>query len=116
MSLLDDMCLRPGNVTDAVFLDTLNRNQKIVQHAHYQSRVQRQFLSDTTMKQTDFRLVHYAGDVTYSVEGFIVKNKDSLFQVRFTRIGEYFCVALDAAFPQAWFLTSFGVPLSMYFL
>eukprot|EP00043_Microstomoeca_roanoka_P019563 m.222390 g.222390 ORF g.222390 m.222390 type:complete len:1269 (+) comp17020_c3_seq1:113-3919(+) len=79
MSVLDDMCLRPGDVTDETFIDTLNRTPKIFQHKHFETRSQRKYLSDATMGRDDFRLVHYAGKVTYNVEGFIAKNKDTLF-------------------------------------
>ena len=81
MSILDDMCLRPGDVTDETFLDTLNRTPKVVTHKHYESRAQRRFLSDNTLGRDEFRLVHYAGKVTYEVQGFISKNKDTLFSV-----------------------------------
>ncbi|EDQ85472.1 uncharacterized protein MONBRDRAFT_29200 [Monosiga brevicollis MX1] len=79
MSMLDDTCLRPGNQDDGIFLESLNRTHKIVQHRHYESRAKSGFYSDSSMGREDFRLVHYAGKVTYNVQGFVIKNKDALF-------------------------------------
>nr|XP_046273404.1 unconventional myosin-Ig isoform X2 [Scatophagus argus] len=77
LSILDEACLTVGNVTDTVCLDSMD--SKLAQHPHYTSR--KLSPTDKTMDfQKHFRIRHYAGDVTYSVEGFLDKNKDLLFQ------------------------------------
>uniref|UniRef100_A0AAR2LS03 Myosin ID n=1 Tax=Pygocentrus nattereri TaxID=42514 RepID=A0AAR2LS03_PYGNA len=76
-SVLDEACMNVGKVTDEMFLQALN--SKLAKHAHYTSRK----LSPTDKSlefDRDFRIRHYAGDVVYSVLGFIDKNKDTLFQ------------------------------------
>ncbi|CAF87192.1 unnamed protein product, partial [Tetraodon nigroviridis] len=98
-SVLDEACMNVGKVTDEVFLQGLNG--KLSKHAHFTSRkvapqtrdplvlvhsgscVLSLQLSPTDKSlefDRDFRLRHYAGDVVYSVVGFIDKNKDTLFQ------------------------------------
>ncbi|XP_056374744.1 unconventional myosin-Ig [Hyla sarda] len=77
ISILDEACLTVGAVTDTIFLESMN--SKLGRHPHYTSRK----LSPTDKSMAfnrDFRIKHYAGDVTYSVEGFLDKNKDTLFQ------------------------------------
>uniref|UniRef100_A0A665W6S2 Unconventional myosin-Ig-like n=1 Tax=Echeneis naucrates TaxID=173247 RepID=A0A665W6S2_ECHNA len=77
ISILDEACLTVGNVTDTVCLDSMDT--KLAQHPHYTSR--KLSPSDKSMEfQKHFRIRHYAGDVTYSVEGILDKNKDLLFQ------------------------------------
>ncbi|PIO37248.1 hypothetical protein AB205_0219100, partial [Aquarana catesbeiana] len=77
ISLLDDACMNVGKVTDAMFLDALNK--QLGKHAHYTSR--KVTPTDKALEfDRDFRIRHYAGDVVYSVVGFIDKNKDTLFQ------------------------------------
>uniref|UniRef100_A0A673IA28 Unconventional myosin-Ig-like n=1 Tax=Sinocyclocheilus rhinocerous TaxID=307959 RepID=A0A673IA28_9TELE len=65
ISVLDEACLTAGKVTDTVCLDSMNK--KLGQHPHYTSR--KLCPADKTMEfNRDFRIRHYAGDVTYSVE------------------------------------------------
>lgn len=78
LALLDDECLRPGVATDETLLNKLN--QRCLRHAHFESRASRQLLSDHTLSRDQFRLVHYAGKVTYDVVGFLDKNRDLLFK------------------------------------
>ncbi|XP_066440730.1 unconventional myosin-Ig-like [Eleutherodactylus coqui] len=77
IAILDEACLTVGDVTDTIFLESMN--SKLCRHPHYTSRK----LSPTDKSMAfnrDFRIKHYAGNVTYSVEGFLDKNKDTLFQ------------------------------------
>ncbi|CAI5446075.1 unnamed protein product [Caenorhabditis angaria] len=76
LSILDEACASIGNVTDKVFLGEMDK--KLKNHRHYTSRTLKQ--SDKSMGFEEFRITHYAGDVTYSVLGFMDKNKDTLFQ------------------------------------
>ncbi|OXB56645.1 hypothetical protein ASZ78_003936 [Callipepla squamata] len=77
IAILDDACMNVGKVTDEMFLEALN--SKLGKHAHFSSR--KLCATDKTLEfDRDFRIKHYAGDVIYSVSGFIDKNKDTLFQ------------------------------------
>ncbi|XP_043911174.1 unconventional myosin-Id [Protopterus annectens] len=77
IAILDDACMNVGKVTDEMFLDALNN--KLSKHAHFTSR--KLCATDKSLGfDHDFRIKHYAGNVVYSVVGFIDKNKDTLFQ------------------------------------
>ncbi|KAB0357203.1 hypothetical protein FD754_001359, partial [Muntiacus muntjak] len=77
IAILDDACMNVGKVTDEMFLEALN--SKLGKHGHFSSR--KLCASDKILEfDRDFRIRHYAGDVVYSVVGFIDKNKDTLFQ------------------------------------
>lgn len=76
--LLDEECLRPGEVSDMTFIAKLNAH--CCEHPHFESRGSKKFLSDTTLPHDCFRLRHYAGSVTYCVTGFLDKNNDLLYR------------------------------------
>ncbi|XP_013416504.1 unconventional myosin-Ic [Lingula anatina] len=78
MAILDEECLRPGDATDFTFLeklaDTFGTHPHFVCHATAEYQIRR------TLKQDEFRILHYAGDVTYKLRGFMDKNNDLLFR------------------------------------
>ncbi|PKU28206.1 unconventional myosin-ig [Limosa lapponica baueri] len=61
LALLDEACLAVGTVTDPLFLASMDA--RLGHHPHYTSR--KLCPTDKTMEfDRDFRIKHYAGDVT----------------------------------------------------
>lgn len=77
LAILDEACLNVGKVTDKMFLEAMSK--KLANHKHFTSR-QLTPTEKNLAYDKDFRVQHYAGNVTYKVTGFIDKNKDMLFQ------------------------------------
>ncbi|KAM8716063.1 hypothetical protein ACLKA7_003015 [Drosophila subpalustris] len=77
IAIMDEACLSVGNVTDDTLLGAMDKN--LSKHPHYTSRQLKP--ADKELKhREDFRITHYAGDVIYNINGFIEKNKDTLYQ------------------------------------
>ncbi|KAL7389926.1 hypothetical protein ABVT39_011955 [Epinephelus coioides] len=76
ISILDEECLRPGETCDISFLekleDTLGGHPHFVTHKLANGKTRR------VMSREEFRLLHYAGEVNYNVNGFLDKNNDLL--------------------------------------
>jgi len=75
IALLNEECIRPGDKSDLTFLAKLNTN--IIKHPHYDSREKTR--NSKEMDINMFKIKHYAGDVIYTVDGFIEKNNDLLY-------------------------------------
>lgn len=67
-AVLDDVCIMPKG-DDTAFLDRLMQSQQIKKHNHFGAPKQRRGI---------FVVNHYAGSVSYHVEGFCEKNKELL--------------------------------------
>uniref|UniRef100_A0A3Q4BQP0 Uncharacterized protein n=1 Tax=Mola mola TaxID=94237 RepID=A0A3Q4BQP0_MOLML len=78
ISILDEECLRPGDATDLTFLERLE--EKIGNHPHFVSHKLADKMTRKTLERGDFRLLHYAGEVTYCVVGFLDKNNDLIYR------------------------------------
>ncbi|CAH0564005.1 unnamed protein product [Brassicogethes aeneus] len=78
LSIMDDACkMTAEKITDEMLLENMDRTLK--GHHHFMSRQTKP--SEKSLKhKVQFRITHYAGDVTYCIEGFLDKNKDTLFQ------------------------------------
>lgn len=54
-------------------------DNKLANHKHYSSR-QLKPMDKGLQHKIEFKIKHYAGDVIYNINGFLDKNKDTLFQ------------------------------------
>ncbi|EPY87348.1 unconventional myosin-Ih [Camelus ferus] len=78
ISILDEECIRPGPATDLSFLERLE--EKVGKHAHFQTRKLAGHKGRKRIGWMEFRLFHYAGEVTYCTKGFLEKNNDLLYR------------------------------------
>ncbi|XP_041864369.1 unconventional myosin-Ic isoform X2 [Melanotaenia boesemani] len=76
ISILDEECLRPGETCDASFLEKLE--DTVGGHPHFITHKLANGKTRRVMSREEFRLLHYAGEVNYNVNGFLDKNNDSL--------------------------------------
>jgi myosin-1 len=75
VALLDEESIRPGDKSDGVWLDKMK--DAFGNHDHFKVR---SGAADRSVPEGCFMLVHYAGTVTYNVNGFLDKNTDTLFK------------------------------------
>ncbi|MBN3312134.1 MYO1C protein, partial [Atractosteus spatula] len=78
ISVLDEECLRPGDASDITFLEKLE--DTLGGHAHFVTHKLADGKTRKVMGREEFRLLHYAGEVNYNVNGFLDKNNDLLFR------------------------------------
>ncbi|XP_062822649.1 unconventional myosin-Ih [Anolis carolinensis] len=78
IAILDEEGLRPGEATDLSFLEKME--EKLGGHPHFLTRKLADLHVRRSIGWVDFRLQHYAGEVTYCTVGFLEKNNDLLFR------------------------------------
>ncbi|XP_008200294.1 unconventional myosin IC [Tribolium castaneum] len=78
IAFMDEECLRPGDSSDMTMLNKLDKN--LSYHKHFISHKKADVKLQKIMGRDEFRLIHYAGAVTYNVKGFLEKNNDLLFR------------------------------------
>ncbi len=76
IDILDEECAMPGKADDQTFLKKLS--SRFIKHPNYEC-------SETNKERwltlkDEFVIKHYAGYVTYSVSGFVNKNKNDLYR------------------------------------
>uniref|UniRef100_A0A4W5JGK6 Myosin Ic, paralog a n=1 Tax=Hucho hucho TaxID=62062 RepID=A0A4W5JGK6_9TELE len=67
ISILDEECLRPGEPSDISFLEKLE--DTLGGHAHFVTHKLANGKTRKAVGREEFRLIHYAGEVNYTVNG-----------------------------------------------
>uniref|UniRef100_A0A8C7GMB1 Myosin Ic, paralog a n=1 Tax=Oncorhynchus kisutch TaxID=8019 RepID=A0A8C7GMB1_ONCKI len=67
ISILDEECLRPGEPSDISFLEKLE--DTLGGHAHFVTHKLSNGKTRKAVSREEFKLIHYAGEVNYSVNG-----------------------------------------------
>uniref|UniRef100_A0A8C5AFH9 Myosin Ic, paralog b n=1 Tax=Gadus morhua TaxID=8049 RepID=A0A8C5AFH9_GADMO len=70
ISILDEECLRPGDASDITFLEKLE--DTVGSHPHFVTHKLADTKTRKLMGREEFRLLHYAGDVNYNVNGEVM--------------------------------------------
>lgn len=80
IAILDEECRLPGDTSDQSFLSKMEDNfphsQFFTSHKIMKNNADRK----TIERGTQFRIRHYAGDVTYNVENFLERNNDAFYR------------------------------------
>ncbi|KAI4536357.1 hypothetical protein MG293_013749 [Ovis ammon polii] len=92
ISILDEECVRPGPATDLSFLERLE--EKVGKHAHFETRKLAGPKGRKKIGWMEFRLFHYAGEVTYCTR--VLPRQTALVRQRHT----------DVNFPEEPFVIS----------
>uniref|UniRef100_A0A8C9X6Y9 Myosin Ic, paralog b n=1 Tax=Sander lucioperca TaxID=283035 RepID=A0A8C9X6Y9_SANLU len=100
ISILDEECLRPGDASDLTFLEKLE--DTVGGHAHFVTHKLADAKTRKVMGRDEFRLLHYAGEVNYNVNGvssFPILFPSSLhpFLTSFSLFSVCLCLPLQAA-------------------
>uniref|UniRef100_A0A671N4E2 Unconventional myosin-Ic-like n=1 Tax=Sinocyclocheilus anshuiensis TaxID=1608454 RepID=A0A671N4E2_9TELE len=76
ISILDEECLRPGDASDITFLEKLE--DTVGGHAHFLTHKLADGKTRKVMGREEFRLIHYAGEVNYNVNGQLLNGGQRL--------------------------------------
>lgn len=90
----DEEAIMPS-ATDKSLLNKLNAN--LTSHKHFSNLTKESKRADTT----EFCIRHYAGDVTYSTDGFIEKNMDTLYRDLIELVGGSRSPLMASLFPES---------------
>ena len=78
LTLLDEACLAPSG-SDTSFIRQVYKNLSKQSRMHLTARIQ---------GRNEFGIKHYAGNVVYSVEGFVKKNKNEIFPLALLKVSK----------------------------